>query len=385
MADQLAIAKEKTMKRDAPWLIRTYSGYASAKESNALYRKNLGRGQTGLSIAFDLPTQTGYDSDHVLAKGEVGKVGVPVCHVGDMDTLLDGIPLDRMNTSMTINAPAAWLLSLYVADRRAARHPARRALRHHPERHHQGIPVARHLHLSAGAVDAADLRRDRLHLQGSAQVEPDQRLLLPPAGGGSDTGAGAGVRAGHRHRRARRGEGLRPGAGRRLRAGGRPYQLLLQRRHQVRHRVVQDAGVHSPVGRDLPGALRRRGREAAPLPLRRAGQFARAHRAAAGEQRLPHPARDAGRRAVEGRARPRRAASGVERGARPAQAVGPAVVAQAAADRRLRDRPARLRRHLRRLAGNRREGGAARVPGARGARQDRGDGRRRRRRRVRAT
>ena len=269
--------------------------------------------------------------------------------------------------------------------RRAARHPARRALRHHPERHHQGIPVARHLHLSAGAVDAADLRRDRLHLQGSAQVEPDQRLLLPPAGGGSDTGTGAGVRAGHRHRRARRGEGLRPGAGRRLRAGGRPYQLLLQRRHQVRHRVVQDAGVHSPVGRDLPGALRRRGREAAPLPLRRAGQFARAHRAAAGEQRLPHPARDAGRRAVEGRARPRRAASGVERGARPAQAVGPAVVAQAAADRRLRDRPARLRRHLRRLAGNRREGGAARVPGARGARQDRGDGRRRRRRRVRAT
>jgi (2R)-ethylmalonyl-CoA mutase len=96
-------------------LIRTYSGYASAKESNALYRKNLARGQTGLSIAFDLPTQTGYDSDHVLAKGEVGKVGVPICHIGDMDTLLDGIPLDKMNTSMTINAPAAWLLSLYIA------------------------------------------------------------------------------------------------------------------------------------------------------------------------------------------------------------------------------------------------------------------------------
>ena len=115
MADQLAAAKEKSPKRQAPWLIRTYSGYASAKESNALYRKNLARGQTGLSIAFDLPTQTGYDSDHILARGEVGKVGVPVCHVGDMDTLLDGIPLDRMNTSMTINAPAAWLLSLYIA------------------------------------------------------------------------------------------------------------------------------------------------------------------------------------------------------------------------------------------------------------------------------
>ncbi len=115
MPEQLASAQQKTIKREAPWLIRTYSGYASAKQSNALYRKNLARGQTGLSIAFDLPTQTGYDSDDVLAKGEVGKVGVPVCHVGDMETLLDGIPLDKMNTSMTINAPAAWLLSLYIA------------------------------------------------------------------------------------------------------------------------------------------------------------------------------------------------------------------------------------------------------------------------------
>ncbi|HRK94698.1 MAG TPA: protein meaA [Rhodospirillales bacterium] len=116
MSEQLAGAKTAAAaKREAPWLIRTYSGYGSAKESNALYRKNLARGQTGLSIAFDLPTQTGYDSDHVLARGEVGKVGVPVCHLGDMMTLLDGIPLDRMNTSMTINAPAAWLLSLYIA------------------------------------------------------------------------------------------------------------------------------------------------------------------------------------------------------------------------------------------------------------------------------
>jgi ethylmalonyl-CoA mutase len=115
MAEQLAVAKEKAARRENPWLIRTYSGYASARESNALYRKNLARGQTGLSIAFDLPTQTGYDSDHVLARGEVGKVGVPVCHIGDMETLLDGIPLDKMNTSMTINAPAAWLLSLYIA------------------------------------------------------------------------------------------------------------------------------------------------------------------------------------------------------------------------------------------------------------------------------
>ncbi|MEL7049020.1 MAG: methylmalonyl-CoA mutase family protein, partial [Pseudomonadota bacterium] len=101
--------------RDRPWIFRTYAGHSTAEKSNELYRKNLAKGQTGLSIAFDLPTQTGYDSDHELARGEVGKVGVPVSHMGDMRTLLNGIPLDQMNTSMTINATAAWLLSLYVA------------------------------------------------------------------------------------------------------------------------------------------------------------------------------------------------------------------------------------------------------------------------------
>ncbi|NOT72515.1 MAG: protein meaA [Hyphomicrobium sp.] len=102
-------------ERDKPWMFRTYAGHSTAAKSNALYKMNLAKGQTGLSIAFDLPTQTGYDSDHELARGEVGKVGVPVSHIGDMKTLLEGIPLDQMNTSMTINATAAWLLSLYVA------------------------------------------------------------------------------------------------------------------------------------------------------------------------------------------------------------------------------------------------------------------------------
>ena len=101
--------------REKPWLIRTYSGHSTAAASNRLYRTNLARGQTGLSVAFDLPTQTGYDSDHPLAKGEVGKVGVPVCHLGDMETLFEGIPLAEMNTSMTINASAPWLLALYIA------------------------------------------------------------------------------------------------------------------------------------------------------------------------------------------------------------------------------------------------------------------------------
>ena len=99
--------------RDHPWLMRTYAGHSSAKESNALYRLNLAKGQTGLSVAFDLPTQLGYDADHVLARGEVGRVGVPVGHLGDMRALFDGIPLDRTNTSMTINATAMWLLALY--------------------------------------------------------------------------------------------------------------------------------------------------------------------------------------------------------------------------------------------------------------------------------
>ena len=101
---------------DRPWLMRTYSGHSTAEASNELYRTNLAKGQTGLSVAFDLPTQTGYDPDHPLATGEVGKVGVPVVHKGHMATLLDGIPVADMNTSMTINAPAAWLLGLYIAN-----------------------------------------------------------------------------------------------------------------------------------------------------------------------------------------------------------------------------------------------------------------------------
>src|SRR6201982_764681 len=121
--------------RDKPWIFRTYAGHSTAPQSNALYRKNLAKGQTGLSVAFDLPTQTGYASDHPLARGEVGKVGVPISHLGDMRILFDGIPLGEMNTSMTINATAAWLLALYVtvadendADRTLLTGPTQNAL-----------------------------------------------------------------------------------------------------------------------------------------------------------------------------------------------------------------------------------------------------------------
>ncbi len=112
---QQAAASSPDRQKDRPWLFRTYAGHSTAKASNALYRGNLAKGQTGLSVAFDLPTQTGYDSDHILARGEVGKVGVPVAHLGDMRALFDQIPLEQMNTSMTINATAPWLLALYIA------------------------------------------------------------------------------------------------------------------------------------------------------------------------------------------------------------------------------------------------------------------------------
>src|SRR6266704_536554 len=108
--------------RERPWLMRTYAGHSSAGQSSALFRRNLAKGQTGLSVAFDLPTQTGYDADHALARGEVGRVGVPVGHLGDMRALFDGIPRERSNTSKTINAPARWLLALYqvVAEEQGA-------------------------------------------------------------------------------------------------------------------------------------------------------------------------------------------------------------------------------------------------------------------------
>jgi methylmalonyl-CoA mutase cobalamin-binding domain/chain len=108
------VSEHRLPEPDRPWVMRTYAGHSTARESNELYRRNLAKGQTGLSVAFDLPTQTGYDPDHELARGEVGKVGVSIAHKADMHALLDGIPLDEMNTSMTINATAAWLLALYM-------------------------------------------------------------------------------------------------------------------------------------------------------------------------------------------------------------------------------------------------------------------------------
>ena len=199
-------------ERDRPWLMRTYAGHSSAKESNALYRRNLSKGQTGLSVAFDLPTQTGYDPDAELARGEVGKVGVPISHIGDVRALFDEIPMEQMNTSMTINAPAMYMLALYlsVAEEHGADFGKLSGTTQNDiikEYLSRGTYV-----FPPGAVDAADQRHDRLHRRARAEVEPDQRLQLPPAGGRRDAGAGGRVRAVHGHRRARLGQGIRAGA-----------------------------------------------------------------------------------------------------------------------------------------------------------------------------
>ena len=200
-------------KRDKPWIFRTYAGHSTAAESNTLYRANLAKGQTGLSVAFDLPTQTGYDPDHELARGEVGKVGVSIAHIGDMRTLFDGHPArhdehvddDQRHRAVAVGA-------LHRGRRRAGR-AAPGAPGHDPERHHQGISVARHLCVPARALAAPDQGRDPVHDQRGAEVESDERLLLPSAGGRRDAGAGALLRARDRDRGARHGAGL--GRGRR--------------------------------------------------------------------------------------------------------------------------------------------------------------------------
>ena len=187
-------------------MMRTYAGHSDARRSNELYRRNLAKGQTGLSVAFDLPTQTGYDPDHPLARGEVGKVGVSIAHKGDMHALLDGIPLDEMNTSMTINATAAWLLALYVAvaeengvERSALQGTTQNdIIKEYLSRGHLRVP--------ARALDAADRRHGGVHRQRDAALEPDQRLQLPPAGGRGDAGAGDRLRAVDGDRGARRGQ-----------------------------------------------------------------------------------------------------------------------------------------------------------------------------------
>ena len=183
--------------------MRTYAGHSTAKESNELYRRNLAKGQTGLSVAFDLPTQTGYDPDHELSRGEVGKVGVSIAHKGDMHALLDGIPLDEMNTSMTINATAAWLLALYMTvaeENGVERHSLQGTtqndiIKEFLSRGTYAFPPEPSMRLIADMI-AFTRRR-------GAALESDQHLLVPPPGGRGHAGAGDRLRALQRTGRAR--------------------------------------------------------------------------------------------------------------------------------------------------------------------------------------
>ena len=210
-------------ERDRPWMMRTYAGHSDARRSNELYRRNLDKGQTGLSVAFDLPTQTGYDPDHELARGEVGKVGVSIADAGDMRTLLDGIPLDQMNTSMTINATAAWLLALYivaaedqgVAPQQLQGTTQNDILKEYLSRGTYAFPPGPSMRLIADTIAYTVAAR--------AEVESDQHLLLPPPGGRCDADPGDRVLDEQRDRCARCSPRARAGRsdGGRLRHGSR--------------------------------------------------------------------------------------------------------------------------------------------------------------------
>jgi leucyl/phenylalanyl-tRNA--protein transferase len=340
-------------RRDAPWLMRTYSGHSTARASNELYRTNLAKGQTGLSIAFDLPTQTGYDPDSSMAAGEVGKVGVPVAHLGHMRTLLDGIPPGQMNTSMTINATAAWLLALYVAN--AEEQGVERAqlrgttqndiVKEYLSRGTYIFPPvpSRRLIVDMVAWCANNTPKWNpmnvcsYHLQ-EAGATPVQEIAysLATAVGVLD---------------AVRDSGQVPAE--QLSTGLRIDLVLRERRHPFRRRGVQDARLHRTLGTDRPRTIRRHRRQGPALPLRRPGQFARSHRGPTREQRAAHRARDVGRLPVEAGPCPLDPAPGLERSARSADPMGSAVESADAAGAGLRERPPRVRRHLRRFARDR--------------------------------
>ena len=211
-----------TMYVTQPWTIRQYAGFSTAEESNAFYRRNLAAGQKGLSVAFDLATHRGYDSDHPRVVGDVGMAGVAIDSILDMRILFDGIPLDQMSVSMTMNGAVLPILALYIVAGRGAGRHARAALRDHPERHPQGVHGPQHLHLPAAS------RRMRiiadifaLHLAEHAEVQLHLHLRLPHAGGRGDRRPRAGLHPGRRRRVRARRPGRGPGRRRSSRRGCR--------------------------------------------------------------------------------------------------------------------------------------------------------------------
>ena len=181
-----------------PWTVRQYAGFSTAEESNAFYRRNIAAGQQGLSVAFDLATHRGYDSDHPRAFGDVGKAGVAVDSVEDMKILFDGIPLDRISVSMTMNGAVLPVLAFYIVAAEEQGVKLGAALRHDPERHPQGIHGAQHLHLSARALDAHHRGHLCVHLEEHAEVQLHLHLRLSHAGSRRDGGSGNGLHPGRR-------------------------------------------------------------------------------------------------------------------------------------------------------------------------------------------
>ena len=279
-----------SMYTGRPWTMRQYAGFGTAKESNERYHQLVDAGTGGLSVAFDLPTQMGHDSDEPIAHGEVGKVGVAIDSIDDMRLLFDGLPLDEVSTSMTINAPGSVLLLLYQLVAEEQRDPRRQAHRDDPERRAQGVHRARHLHLPAEAVAAADHRYLRLLPEGDPALEHDLHLRLPHGRGRCDARAGDRLHPGERDR-------VRP-----RRAGGRPRRRRLRPAAVLLLRGAHDA---AGGGREVPrgpadlGAgdarrLRREEPQVADAALPHADRRRAADRAAARGQ--PRPGRAPGSR-----------------------------------------------------------------------------------------
>ena len=246
---------EKIVERDRPWIFRTYAGHSTAAQSNKLYRGNLAKGQTGLSVAFDLPTQTGYDPDDLLAQGEVGKVGVPVAHLGDMRALFHEIPLERMNTSMTINATAPWLLSLYIAaadeqgaDRKLLSGTTQNdIIKEYLSRGTYVFPPAPSLKLTTDVIAWTYSNMPKwnpmnvcsYHLQ-EAGATPGPGTILCPRDRNCHSGLD---------------ESQQGNSGRGFSKGSRTDFVFRQRRHAVHNRNLQDACLHGALGRNLPGSV----------------------------------------------------------------------------------------------------------------------------------
>ncbi len=260
-----------TMYVNQPWTIRQYAGFSTAEDSNAFYRRNLAAGQKGLSVAFDLATHRGYDSDHPRVSGDVGMAGVAIDSIYDMRTLFSGIPLDQMSVSMTMNGAVLPILALYRRRRRRTGRAAGKTHRHHSERHSERVHGAQHLHLSARALDADHLRHLRLYLAADAEVQLDFDLRLSHAGSRRDAGPRTRLYAG----RWRRISPRRSRRGHRRRSLCAAAVVLLGHRHELLHGSRQDARRAAAVGQAAHASSIRRTRNrcrCAPIARPQAGR-----------------------------------------------------------------------------------------------------------------